>query len=147
MPDPGSMPIPSAVLANLYEFPDVCTTRTVVTIPQYPISISLTNVGYETRNKESGGYETRGGTLIDLHFSYITHGSLAQLIDFWDHHKGKLMTFRIPDGHCIRTTIGLQSSLWEFHPFWRFDMDEVTFELDEDRNATNLSMRIKNVIR
>jgi hypothetical protein len=141
------LPIDPGILKNLYEFPDVCTTRTHVIIPQFPVTIALTNVGFETRNKESGSYDSRMGTTLVLYFDYITRGSLAQIISFWNRHQGKLMTFVLPQGHCIRTNIGIESSLWEFHNFWRFDMDTISFDVDADRNATNLEIRIKNVLR
>jgi hypothetical protein len=140
-------PINPGILKNLYEFPDVCTTRTHVEIPQFPVTIALTNVGFETRNKESGSYDSRMGATLVLYFDYITKGSLAQIISFWNKHQGKLMTFVLPQGHCIRTNIGIESSLWEYHNFWRFDMDAINFDVDADRNATNLEIRIKNVLR
>jgi hypothetical protein len=145
MPNPPA--IDPGVLKNLYEFPDVCTTKLTVDIPQYPVSISLTNVGFETRNKESGTFNTRMGTTLTLHWEYITNGSISQILDFWNRHQGKLMTFILPPGHCIRTTIGLETGLWEIHSFWRFDSDNLVFDIDNDKNIINFSLRIKNVAR
>jgi hypothetical protein len=133
------------LLKTLWEFPDICTSNITVDIPSFPVSVGLTNVGYETRNKTSGSFTNRLGVTLILHWDYITNGNLAQLISFWDRHEGKLLPFVLPKGHCIRTTIGIQTSLIEVHKYWRFDNDNITFDIDADKNIVNLDVRIKNI--